>query len=735
MSLSNDPEHPAVVAQPGRSMACRHSYALACVCLIVTAALLRFYGLSDHSLWYDEIQAANNSAYDWSDILTETRRNNSSPIIYPILLWIVQKIHVSAFSLRIVPAVASVLTVVALLLLPRVGVNRTVAFFSALLATVSIPAIKHAQDVREYSVDALVATLMIAGLLAFLKDGRKALLSASLIIAPLIQYGLVLLGVTVIATAAAMQAIVLLQEGALRAGWKLVIFRICTRLSLPALGFFLSCVASYAITFHHQWHVEEFSRMIESSYYYGLNTYSETNGGVLSILEFVMFRTALFMQFHLPEIVAILTVVLLAGAALLYAARERIHWTPIPTLFAFSVTGALLGALFELYPFGSIRQTMYLSPVVFLTVGHSLHSILNILPSSTRTGCAILLAGFIAWAGANDILASGHLHRSGAQRDQDRYFNRMLDVLEHTPERDAIWLAGNYRTQQFFSFYYRIRYSVSDKEVYDSEDKRPQSGRFRFRGGICDLPVVTIEECLRDYSQDFFPGTSHPLHRSIDRLWIITDIPRTPWRRREFLAAFGRGDSVQRQNPRTSRNENRESSVDVSLIYSHGESAASSILTPYKIASLFKVENFKRFYEPALNRLLRVGEADRILIRSLFDVYVRDERQLIYVKEPCDAGDTWQHFNLFIYPSRLEDIDAGRQSKGFDSYYFRFGRHGVRYQGRCVAMIDLPEYDIERISTGQYFRRGDISERETVRVWSDDAIFPGAPAGARPDGG
>ena len=47
-------------------------------------------------------------------------------------------------------------------------------------------------DTREYSVDALVAVLMIAGLLWYLRDGRKALLCASLLIGPLLQYGLVL---------------------------------------------------------------------------------------------------------------------------------------------------------------------------------------------------------------------------------------------------------------------------------------------------------------------------------------------------------------------------------------------------------------------------------------------------------------------------------------------------------------------------------------------------------------
>ena len=95
------------------------------VCLLVVAAGLRFYDLPGHSVWYDEAVAANNSSGTLSEVIPNTRHRNSSPILYPLALWAVQKVDVSAFSIRILPATASVLTVAALLfLLPRAGVNR-----------------------------------------------------------------------------------------------------------------------------------------------------------------------------------------------------------------------------------------------------------------------------------------------------------------------------------------------------------------------------------------------------------------------------------------------------------------------------------------------------------------------------------------------------------------------------------------------------------------------------------
>ncbi len=123
-------------------------YYAAAVCLLVVAAALRFWDLPGSTIEYDEAVAANNSRVGTLDeVLENTRRHNSSPILYPLVLYAVQKVESSRLSVRIVPAVASVLTVAALLfLLPRVGVGRWAAFIAALLATGSIPAISHAQQ-------------------------------------------------------------------------------------------------------------------------------------------------------------------------------------------------------------------------------------------------------------------------------------------------------------------------------------------------------------------------------------------------------------------------------------------------------------------------------------------------------------------------------------------------------------------------------------------------------------
>ena len=179
-------------------------YYAACFCLLVAATGLRFHDLSEHYLWHDEAAVADIARGSLSGVVSGTRCCNSSPILYPFVMYAVQKVESTPFSIRVVPATASVLTVaVMLFLLPRLGVARSAAFLAGLLATLSVESIRHAQDAREYSVDALVALLMVAGLLRYLRDGRKALLCVCLFLGPLLQYGLVLFGVAVLATAAA----------------------------------------------------------------------------------------------------------------------------------------------------------------------------------------------------------------------------------------------------------------------------------------------------------------------------------------------------------------------------------------------------------------------------------------------------------------------------------------------------------------------------------------------------
>ena len=87
-------------------------------------------------------------------------------------------------------------------------------------------------------------------------------------------------------------------------------------------------------------------------------------------------------------------------------------------------------------------------------------------------------------------------------------------------------------------------------------------------------------------------------------------------------------------------------------------------------------------------------------IRSNFDVHIDDGR-LLYVKESCNAEDRGTPFFLHVFPSDEDDLPAGREDSGFDNLGFELMDIGGMHDGGCFAAVDLPEYDVASIRTGQ----------------------------------
>ena len=422
-------------------------YYAACVILLVVAAGLRFYDLSGKSVWYDEVVAADNSSGTLSEVVPNTRYRNSSPILYPLALWAVQKVDVSAFSIRVLPATASVLTVaVMLFLLPRAGVSRWAAFLAALLATLSVAAIEHAQGAREYSIDALLAVLMIAGLLWYLRDGRKTLLCVALFLAPLLQYGLVLFGVAV------MGAAVVLPPPILGASeWNSYLSRIPhwlrqrSALLLPAACFLAGCAISYEVTVRYQWR--------EGGWF---SYYCQDAYDVASILGCAARRTWRLLNYHLPPAVAILAVG--AFALMLMASLKRRRSEAIATLALLAVGIANLAALLNIYPFRGFKQSLYLGPVIFLATGVAIHWMADSLAAHTRRAwlAPALAAGAIALAGVGDM-------RQDSPYERDYNTKAVLAFLEeHVEEGDMV---------------YATSYAATSLKFYQDEDRTYHYGQ------------------------------------------------------------------------------------------------------------------------------------------------------------------------------------------------------------------------------------------------------------------
>lgn len=117
-------------------------------------------------------------------------------------------------------------------------------------------------------------------------------------------------------------------------------------------------------------------------------------------------------------------------------------------------------------------------------------------------------------------------------------------------------------------------------------------------------------------------------------------------------------------------------------------------------------------YDDSFDSLIR--EAGAPAIRSRFRVY-RRRNWLIYVRDECAPSDPENTFFLHVRPRDWQQLPPDRRPHGFDNLDFDFADHEVRRDGRCVAAVLLPDYEIASLRTGQFRRREDGSYEQTWR--------------------
>ena len=658
-------------------------YYAACVVLLVVAAGLRFHDLSEHYVRDDEAVVATNSGGTLSEVVSNTRSNGSSPILYPLALWAVQKVDVSAFSIRVLPAMASVLTVaVILLLLPRAGVSRRAAFLAALLATLSVAAIENAQDAREYSIDALLAVLMIAGLLWYLRDGRKALLCVSLFLAPLLQYGLVLFGVAVMGAAMVLPSPTL---AAPERNSSLIRTRnwIKLRIALvwPAACFLVGCAISYVVTLRYQWQEGGFgSDGYLSAYYY------QGQFDVPAIFEFSIRHAGGFLTYHLPEVVvavfAAFTVLLVA--ALIRKFQESWQDSAIAVVFSLCIAISMCAAVLGIYPLGHTHQTIYLGPIVFLAAGVAFHWTAGCLAALTRRAwpapaLIVVAAGAIALAGVDDMRRDNPYGKSNSNAKAVLAF-----LEEFVEEGDVVYVSGMAA--------YRMKFY---------QDEKPSNYHYGEK------------DCFRDFEACFYEMKRLvvSLSNTPNRIFVVHK-SRLVWEMFELSIAL-LGERVSVEHIIGDRDFN------IFLLRTSNESDESAARSAYEA--------------------LVSGEP---AIRSTFDVYL-SENMLIYVKEPCGEEDVQETFFLRVAPEDVSDLsrkhrrfsfgnlddfffgEHGFRIKNhkrfaFDNLDFFFDRHGFRSAELCVARRELPDYAVARVRTGQYLANEDGSY---TNLWEGEIRF------------
>ena len=144
-------------------------------------------------------------------------------------------------------------------------------------------------------------------------------------------------------------------------------------------------------------------------------------------------------------------------------------------------------------------------------------------------------------------------------------------------------------------------------------------------------------------------------------------------------------------------------------IISDDRNLLPSLLTPSnRIAFLFDADGLDTEGITAAYRseyeAVRSGDYGEPIARSEFDVYMADGK-LIYHQSQCRRQDTEDKFLLHVTPEDRNVLPEARRQYGFENLDFDFMWRGVVFDGNCLIIAPLPEYEIGRIRTGRYITR------------------------------
>ena len=341
---------------------------------------------------------------------------------------------------------------------------------------------------------------MIAGLLWYLRDGRKTLLCVSLFLAPLLQYGLVLFGIAVMGAAMILPPPSTLAAPAWNSSLSRILRWLTPRIALvwPAGCFLVGCALSYAVTVRYQWDQPDFALDGYLSAYYYQEKFDAQS--IFEVFEFSIDGIWRLLTYHLPEVVAIAA---LAAFALLLAAAflRKFQGSAIAVVFSLCIAISVAAAVLGIYPLGSFHSGIYLGPIVFLAVGVAFQRTAGCLASLTRRGwlapaLAVAVAGAIAFAGVSAM-------RQESPYQTPENIKSVLAILqEQVREEDMVYAGWG---------------AVPAMQFYQGKEERP-ANYYYGTSGWC---TASSKSCLREIA-DLAYRRRIGLGIGTSRIWFVT---------------------------------------------------------------------------------------------------------------------------------------------------------------------------------------------------------------------
>ena len=108
-------------------------------------------------------------------------------------------------------------------------------------------------------------------------------------------------------------------------------------------------------------------------------------------------------------------------------------------------------------------------------------------------------------------------------------------------------------------------------------------------------------------------------------------------------------------------------------------------------------------------RLDKLEEETEPIFQSDFDIYLTDNRELVFVDDRCDQNNPESRLMgspivLRIYPVDTEDLPDSEPD--YELFYLYLIKYRVMDTKRHVMIFDLPDYDVASISVEQYADEG-----------------------------
>jgi uncharacterized membrane protein len=402
-------------------------FVVAALLVLVTGGALRVYHLGNRSLWFDEALTANSSRTTLAHMMQAQRARGSAPVMHPYVLYLVEKVGKSAAAVRMPSVLASFLAVFMMLAMVRTKVSQDAALFAAVILAVSASQIRYAQEVREYALSVLFAAVLIYCLLKWeatgSRTGHPVLLYVILFLVPLVQYGLVLLAAAVLST------IVL----------RLLLARdTCFRISHVMVGSASLVVAgllSFFLTVRYQFHPGQ------GQWYLAANYFDPKATG---LLRFLGTNSRGLWSFFVPG--QLVTPCFLVAAVIFCVAQVRHReLDPLTLLVITSIAITACASVVKLYPYGGIRQCLFLAPGLILFAGVVIADLLQRIRKSWQP---MVTVGFLAL-----ILFSGYrgMLKQRPYAEYEDTLSILRELAKSSAPSDQVWV--NHDAVEAFQFY------------------------------------------------------------------------------------------------------------------------------------------------------------------------------------------------------------------------------------------------------------------------------------------